>query len=262
MTPVAMQSFGFGEQLVRAIDRSGVAWFVGNDVCAALELLNPRQAMAKLEEDERDDVQIVDAIGREQRTTIISESGVYALVFTSRKPAAKQFRRWVTGEVLPALRSRGEYRMPVANDDIEPSRTPEMPDEYEAIRTKLALAKEARVVFGMKAAREAWRTLGLLPALTDRIDEPEKFGLAPAAMSELNRHVLDWMEARCSAAPGHREMSQRLYDDYLGWSKDHGLAPAETLGFIAFGKALTACAIGVTKGVDGRRARIGLKLAD
>lgn len=265
MSAVAMRSFGFGDQLVRAIDRAGIAWFVANDVCTAIGVANARDAVARLDDDERDDVGLTDAIGREQKTTIISEGAVYTLALRCRdamKPGTPpyKFRKWVTAVVLPALRSRGEYRMSVANDDIEPSRTPEMPDEYEAIRTKLALAKEARVVFGMKAAREAWRTLGLLPALTDRMAEPDAIGFAPAVLGELNRHVLDWMEARCRAAPGHREMSQRLYDDYLNWSKDQGLAPAEVLTMIAFGKALTACAIGVTKGVDGRRARIGLKL--
>lgn len=259
MTAVAMQSFGFGEQLVRAIDRSGVAWFVGNDVCAALELLNPRQAMAKLEEDERDCVQIVDAIGRERETTIVSESGVYALVFTSRKPAAKQFRRWVTGEVLPALRSRGEYRMPVANDDIEPSRTPEMPDEYDAIRTKLALVKEARIVFGLKVARDAWRSLQLLPAVTDRVHEPEEAGFAASVLNDLNRHVLEWMEARCTAIPGHREPTQRLYRDYVGWAQAMGRSADDILSLVGFGRVLTACAIGRMH--SSRAYRVGLKLA-
>ena len=57
----------------------------------------------RLDDDEKDGVGITDAIGREQQTTVVNESGVYSLILTSRKPAAKAFKKWVTGEVLPSI---------------------------------------------------------------------------------------------------------------------------------------------------------------
>ena len=101
-------SFAFEDNLVRSrLDENGEPWFVAKDVCRVLEIANHRDAVAQLDEDEKDGVGISDAIGREQETTIISESGLYALVFRSRKPQAREFSRWVRKEVLPSLRRKG-----------------------------------------------------------------------------------------------------------------------------------------------------------
>jgi prophage antirepressor-like protein len=104
-----LQTFDFKEMPVRAVDRAGQPWFVAADVCRVLEISNHRDAVADLDEDERDGVAITDAIGRDQKTICISESGLFALIFKSRKPEARSFRKWVTGEVLPALRRTGGY---------------------------------------------------------------------------------------------------------------------------------------------------------
>ena len=75
----------------------GEPWWVNNEVCAILGHGNPRQTVAThLDDDEKDDVQIMDAIGRPQRTLIINESGLYALIFGSKVPEARRFRKWVT----------------------------------------------------------------------------------------------------------------------------------------------------------------------
>jgi hypothetical protein len=78
-------------------------------VCRKLEIANPRDAASKLDDDEKDGVGITDARGREQKSTIITESGLYRLILTSRKEAAKKFKKWVTAEVLPAIRKIGAY---------------------------------------------------------------------------------------------------------------------------------------------------------
>ena len=97
---------------VRAIrDESGEPMFVAKDVCAVLELKNPRSTLALLDEDEKG-VHIVDTPGGEQQMTIVTEPGFYKLVMRSRKPEAKAFKRWVTHEVLPALRREGAYEVP------------------------------------------------------------------------------------------------------------------------------------------------------
>lgn len=78
----------------------GEPWFVAADVCRVLGLGNSSQAIAKLDDDEKSGVIISDPHGREQVTRFISESGLYALVLSSRKPEAKAFKRWITHEVI------------------------------------------------------------------------------------------------------------------------------------------------------------------
>ncbi len=93
---------------VRVIDRDGSPWFVAKDVCAALDLTNSSQALSRLDREEKG-VILTDTLGGRQRVAVISESGLYALILRSDKPAARPFRRWVTGEVLPAIRRTGRY---------------------------------------------------------------------------------------------------------------------------------------------------------
>ena len=94
---------------VRAVTLEGEPWFVAADVCRVLGLGNSSQAIAKLDDDEKSGVIISDPHGREQVTRFISESGLYALVLSSRKPEAKAFKRWITHEVIPAIRKTGGY---------------------------------------------------------------------------------------------------------------------------------------------------------
>lgn len=96
-----VDAFNFGDAQVRTVTKDGEAWFVAKDVCEVLGIANSRDATTKLDEDERDDVGITDAIGRKQKTTVVSEPGLYKLIFTSNKPEAKSFKRWVTHEVIP-----------------------------------------------------------------------------------------------------------------------------------------------------------------
>ena len=84
-------------------------WFVAIDVCKLLGIRNNRDAMAKLEADDVGSTDVIDAIGRPQNTTLVTESGLYALIFLSRKPEALAFQRWVTKEVLPQIRKYGFY---------------------------------------------------------------------------------------------------------------------------------------------------------
>lgn len=103
-----LQCFDFNGAPVRVSEIDGQPWFVAADVCKVLEHSNSRQAIADLDEDEKG-VSTADTLGGKQKVSIISESGLYALVFKSRKLEAKRFRRWVTSEVLPAIRKEGKY---------------------------------------------------------------------------------------------------------------------------------------------------------
>jgi prophage antirepressor-like protein len=88
----------------------GIPWFVASDIAGILGLTNPRKAVADhVDREDRDGVTIRDAIGRNQRQTVVNESGLYALIFGSRLPTAKRFKRWVTNEVLPEIRRTGRF---------------------------------------------------------------------------------------------------------------------------------------------------------
>lgn len=106
MTKLAV--FSFGNQEIRtATDEHGEIWFVAADVCSALEHTNPTKAVADHVDDEDKANFQLGLPGR--APTVVNESGLYALIFGSRKEAAKRFKRWVTSEVLPAIRKTGQY---------------------------------------------------------------------------------------------------------------------------------------------------------
>lgn len=90
---------------------NGEPWFVGKDVCNLLGIANTKDSLSRLDDDERRGVGITDPIGRNQQVTCINESGLYHLIFISRKPEAKSIRRWVTGTVLPSIRRTGSYSL-------------------------------------------------------------------------------------------------------------------------------------------------------
>jgi hypothetical protein len=85
-------------------------WFVGVDVCRGLDLKNPNQSLARLRPDEKG-VRSTDTLRGKQDLIIVSEPGLYRLVFSSRKPSAERFQDWIYHEVLPALRRDGAYHM-------------------------------------------------------------------------------------------------------------------------------------------------------
>jgi prophage antirepressor-like protein len=105
--------FNFNTHAVRVIQRDGAPWFVASDICEALGYANSRKAVADHLDDDEKGVTIGDTLGGKQALTIINESGLYALVLRSRKPEARKFAKWVTSEVLPAIRKTGGYQPPV-----------------------------------------------------------------------------------------------------------------------------------------------------
>lgn len=127
----AIQPFAFDDHLVRVVEIDSEPWFVGKDVCAVLDIVKHHQALDRLDADERGTC-IVGTPSGEQDMVVVSEPGVFRLIFTSRKPEAERFKRWLAHEVLPALRRNGFYDMPGA--------VPEYPQ------------REEDIVFGMKAS--------------------------------------------------------------------------------------------------------------
>ena len=97
---------------VRTIDREGDVWFVGKDVAEILGYTNPSKALADhVDEEDKLNNESLSSLGQ-RGGWLINESGLYSLVLSSKLPTAKQFKRWVTSEVLPAIRKTGEYHVP------------------------------------------------------------------------------------------------------------------------------------------------------
>lgn len=114
-----LMNLTFQGRKVRMVMRGGDPWWVARDVCEVLEIANYRDAVSRLDEDEKDAVGLTDAIGRTQEGAIINEAGLYSLVLSSRKPEAREFKRWITHEVLPSIRRNGMYATEALLDDPE-----------------------------------------------------------------------------------------------------------------------------------------------
>lgn len=122
---------------VRTVMRNGEPWFVAADVCKALELDQVTNAVRKLDDDEKALISIKGISRGNDVTNCVNEPGLYALVLGSRKPEARAFKRWITHEVIPAIRKHGAYMTP---ETIEQALTD--PDTIIRLATDLKAERE------------------------------------------------------------------------------------------------------------------------
>lgn len=106
---------------VRVVIRDDEPWFVAADVCRALDVGNPSQALTRLDEDEKMTTLISNegAASGKSSMAFVNEPGLYTLVLGSRKPEAKAFKRWITHDVIPSIRKTGTYALPVMPDKLD-----------------------------------------------------------------------------------------------------------------------------------------------
>lgn len=97
----------FGE--IRTMERDGEIWFVGKDVAEVLGYSNPQRAIRDHVDAEDKGMNVLVTPGGKQKLSIINESGLYSLILSSKLPTAKEFKRWVTSEILPSVRKNGGY---------------------------------------------------------------------------------------------------------------------------------------------------------
>lgn len=133
MSNTNLSVFEFNSNQVRVVDINGVSWFVAKDVCDILGISNVSQACNSLYNDEKGICNVY-TLGGNQDMTVVSESGLYHFIFTSRKDEAKIFRKWVTSEVLPSIRKTGKY---------------ELKKEKPLINPGLELAKDCRQIYDL-----------------------------------------------------------------------------------------------------------------
>jgi anti-repressor protein len=132
------ESQEFGQ--VRVINQNGEPYFVLKDVCEILEISQAVRVAERLDEDEVSQTHIADNLGRQQQTYIVNESGLYSVILRSDKPQAKQFKKWITAEVIPSIRKHGAY---MTADTIEKTLTD--PDYLIRLATRLKEEMEGRI---------------------------------------------------------------------------------------------------------------------
>lgn len=130
-----LQVFSYEGNEVRTVQKGGEVLWVLKDVCGILGIEKYRDAAARLDDDEREPV-LVDTLGGRQEMVAVTESGLYGIILLSRKPEAKKFKRWVTHEVLPAIRRHGAY--------VTPAKLEELMNDPDAWIKVLTALKEER----------------------------------------------------------------------------------------------------------------------
>lgn len=140
----------FGQ--VRIVPVDGELMFVAKDVCDCLEITKHRDAISRLDSDERGSVKL-DTPGGKQDIAAINEYGLYSLVLSSRKPEAKEFKRWITHDVIPAIRKTGSYSMVIPQTLPEALRA--YADEVESHNaTKAIVAQQEQQIAEFKPVKD------------------------------------------------------------------------------------------------------------
>lgn len=137
-----IMNFEFDGNKVRTMQINGEAWFVGKDVAEVLGYKKARNAIsAHVDEEDKKDAPIQGPLGGKQAMTIINESGLYSLIISSKLPSAKRFKRWVTSEVLPAIRKHGAYMTDQKIEEILLN-----PDTIITLAKELKAEREGRLI--------------------------------------------------------------------------------------------------------------------
>jgi len=225
----ALVPFDFESHAVRVVMQDDEPVFVAADVCRVVEIKKYRDAVAQLDEDERVSVS-VDTLGGRQAMIGVTESGLYALILMGRKPSAKRFRKWVTSEVLPALRRDGVYAMPNrGHDELAAKRAyfaalPEAPKAKAEGRAELLAQVEALIAAG-------WRVDAAVRAVA------AEAGIGASTLHAHRARV--WMVASpdwpAAMAPRHRAAPRRAL------ANCHPEAARRFLALAATGLRITDC---------------------
>lgn len=160
---------------VRTLLIDSEPWAVGIDIAAALGYKNPRDALYKHVDSEDKGVAKRDTLGGKQDMTIINESGMYSLILSSKLPSAKRFKRWVTSEVLPAIRKTGSYSM------TERTLTR---DDYLTAARILSSCRNDRLPYVLPLIRKAGIDIELTPIPQTAGKDPQTAKLLTVALND------------------------------------------------------------------------------
>lgn len=199
--------FEFEGRGVRTVVIEDEPWFVAKDVCEILEIVDPKSSVRSLDDDEKG-VHTMPTPGGNQRIFIVSESGLYALIFKSRKENAKRFRKWVTAEVLPQIRKTGSYSV-----------TQKAPQTYiEALEALIEAEKAKQLLLEDKTELEV------------RLDEAKEW-YSIKRMEKLNfPRKFDWRELK-RESHRLRKPIKKVFDQNYGEVNAYHLSVWESLYF-------------------------------
>lgn len=164
----ALVNFTFEQESVRVIMLGDDPWWVAADIAKVLGYSEAAAMTRSLDDDEKG-LHNVQTLGGDQQLTIISESGLFAAILKSRRAEAKRFRRWVTGEVLPAIRRTGSYTL----FDTPPQLpSPAIEDaDLGKLNAAIGIMREARQVWGREECRAIWIKIGLPAPIVEGISD-------------------------------------------------------------------------------------------
>jgi prophage antirepressor-like protein len=142
------ENVDFGK--VRIIEQNGEPWFVGKDVATILGYSETAKAIRTHVDEEDKGVSVLDTPGGKQEVIIINESGLYSLILSSKLPGAKQFKRWVTSEVIPSIRKTGKYSA---------RREPSESTQARLINAKVRFARELQRMAGIETLSPTYKQI-------------------------------------------------------------------------------------------------------
>ena len=217
--------YGYRGNLLTILqDGYGNPWWVVNEVCELLDLGNPRSSLTSLDVDEKG-VHSMDTPGGKQDVTIINEPGLYSLIFKSRKPEAKSFKRWVTHEVLPAIRKTGAYHYKEAPRRGRPRKESEDGYYGDILKEQRQLHQIFEHAYkiakrmtssGSEASLMARKKVQELTG----IDLAESYHLPPGMKSqvETDKETIDaFVHNCCLVGDNYRVPASELYQAFCTW---------------------------------------------
>lgn len=214
-----LQIFKYQSNEVRTIEKDEEIWFVAADVCRTLEIGNPSDAIARLDEDEHTLV-LIEGIGKGSPVNVVNEPGLYGLVLGSRKPEAKDFKRWIKREVLPAIRKHGAYMTPetleaaILNPDTMIKLCTALKEEQDK-RKALEVANSALTVDNqiMKPKADYFDELVDRNLLTNFRETAKQLNVGPKAfVSFLIEHKYVYRDKRGKLLPYQPHKDAGLFD--------------------------------------------------
>ena len=196
---------------IRTLEINGEPYFVGKDVATALGYKETAKAVREHVDDDDKGVSVLDTPGGKQQITVINESGLYSLIFASKLPSAKRFKRWVTSEVLPMLRKTGKYSM----TDDEPEQPPVSLKERMEIAKLIAKTPKNRLhmvakIFEPVLGVEITPQIDISPT---EIDPEEATEIIVEFIENYDNSILREFE------DGSKALNNKLFKDFLGKRK-------------------------------------------
>lgn len=200
----------FGQ--VRVAMKNNEPWFVAKDVCNILDISKYRDAVSRLDEDERGSV-VLDTPGGKQNINAVNEPGLYNLIFGSRKPEAKQFKRWVTHEVLPEIRKTGAYHQINTMNSVGAyqllGKKVEQINKLGLGENRIELYKAAMVETSMETGHDFGLMIGVLDDISSRQRQAEQ--------TIYDIDVLNFFHEVCKFAPSQYTGKTCMYMCYMNW---------------------------------------------